>query len=354
MEPDAIVRPLLDWYGANRRDLPWRHEITPYRVWISEIMLQQTRVEAVKGYFERFLCAAPDIPSLAALPEERLLKLWEGLGYYSRAKNLQKAAKLCVERYGGVLPASREELLELPGIGPYTAGAVASIAFGLPVPAVDGNVLRVWSRLHADAADIADPATKKRVEAALSALMPAGESGAFNQALMDLGATVCVPNTAPQCERCPIRTMCMAHISHTENKFPRKREKAPRRIETRTLLLLERGERLAILRRPAKGLLASLWELPGFAGTLSQEEAIGAVRSLGLEPLRLTALPPYRHIFTHVEWQVSGWRVMLPPEGEGSGLVWAGEEELRGKYPLPSAFRPYLEPDRKKQESIII
>lgn len=347
MELRMVVRPLLAWYAANARDLPWRRQVTPYRVWISEIMLQQTRVEAVKGYFERFLAVVPDIPALAALPEERLLKLWEGLGYYSRAKNLQKAAKICLVQYGGALPPDYEALRTLPGVGPYTAGAVASIAFGLPVPAVDGNVLRVWSRLCADGADIAEPATKARVEAAFSAVMPEGESGAFNQSLMELGATICLPNAAPNCENCPVQTYCEAHLSGKENEFPQKRKKAPRRVEEWTLLVLKREELLAIRRRAPKGLLASLWELPGLAGTLSQDEAVAAVRALGLEPLRVTELPPYKHIFTHVEWHVSGWQVKLAPEGEGSGLTWASEEELRGRYALPSAFRPYM-PEKER------
>lgn len=337
-----IVRPLLDWYAANARDLPWRRDVTPYRVWVSEIMLQQTRVEAVKGYFERFVAAAPDVASLAALPEERLLKLWEGLGYYSRARNLQKAARVCAERFGGALPADYDALLSLPGVGPYTAGAVASIAFGQAVPAVDGNVLRVFTRLTADSGDIADDAVKRRVTDALAALMPAGESGAFNQALMELGATVCLPNAAPHCEDCPVRTECKAHLAGEETNYPQKRPKPPRRVEERTVFLLEREGRLALRRRPGRGLLASLWELPGAEGTLTRDEAVAAVRALGLEPLRLTPLAPYRHIFTHVEWRVSGWRVKLPPEGGGDGLTWALPAELAARYPLPSAFRPCL------------
>lgn len=342
MDLHLLVRPLLSWYAANARDLPWRREVTPYRVWVSEIMLQQTRVEAVKRYFERFLATAPDIPTLAGLPEEQLLKLWEGLGYYSRAKNLQKAARICLSAYGGELPANFEKLLGLPGIGPYTAGAIASIAFGLPVPAVDGNVLRVWSRLCADGADIAEPATKARVEAAFAAVMPGTESGAFNQSLMELGATVCLPNAVPNCENCPVKTLCEAHISCTEMNFPQKRKKAPRRIEERTLLVLKRDGCLAIRKRPPKGLLASLWELPGLPGRLTQAQAVAAIRALGLEPLRITALPPYKHIFTHVEWHMSGWQVKLAPEGSGNGLVWASAAELRSRYSLPSAFRPYL------------
>lgn len=342
MELTQIVRPLLDWYAVNARDLPWRREVTPYHVWISEIMLQQTRVETVKGYFERFLAAVPDIAALAALPEEQLLKLWEGLGYYSRARNLQKAAQVCCERYGGELPGDYQALLSLPGFGPYTAGAVASIAFGLPVPAVDGNALRVWSRLRADGADIADPATRKGVEAKFAGIMPERESGAFNQALMDLGATVCVPNGAPKCESCPLQPFCLSHLSGKEMDFPQKRPKQPRRIEERTLLLLEREGHIAVHRRPAKGLLAGLWELPGFDGRLTKNEAVAAVRSLGLEPLQLTPLAPYKHVFTHVEWHITGWRVKLAPEGEGTGLVWSTGAELRGERPLPSAFRPYL------------
>lgn len=347
MELQRIVSPLLDWYARNARDLPWRREATPYRVWISEIMLQQTRVEAVTGYYERFLAAAPSVTALAALPEERLLKLWEGLGYYSRAKNLQRAARVCVERFGGELPDDYAALLTLPGVGPYTAGAIASIAFGQRVPAVDGNVLRVWSRLCADGGDIADGAVRRRVETALARVMPAGESGAFNQSLMELGALVCLPNAAPKCEICPVQTFCEAHISHKETDFPFRSPKKPRRVVERTLLVLDRGGSVALRRRPEKGLLASLWELPGADGALTREQAVEAVRALGLEPLRLTPLPPYSHIFTHVEWRLTPWLVRLSPEESGDGLVWADAESLRERYALPSAFRPCLKAAEK-------
>lgn len=343
MEGMGIVEPLLLWYGKNKRDLPWRHNCTPYRVWVSEIMLQQTRVEAVKNYFVRFLQAAPDIPSLADLPEEKLLKLWEGLGYYSRVRNLQKAAKLLVSRYGGQMPASYAQLLELPGVGSYTAGAVASIAFGLPCPAVDGNVLRVWMRLTADGADIADPHTKRQTEAALRPLMPVGRCGDFTQALIELGALVCVPNATPKCAVCPLADFCKAHRQKEEQCYPVKKPKPPRRVEQRTILLLEQAGRIALRKRPAKGLLASLWELPGFDGTLSQEQAIAAVRSLGLEPVRLQPLAPAKHIFTHVEWHMTGWQVQLAPLPDTHRLVWATEQELRERYSLPSAFRPFLQ-----------
>ncbi|WP_338084221.1 A/G-specific adenine glycosylase [Caproicibacterium lactatifermentans] len=345
-----IVQPLLRWFQRNARDLPWRHHPTPYRVWISEIMLQQTRVEAVKGYFERFLKAAPDIPSLAALPEERLLKLWEGLGYYSRARNLQKAAKVAVEKYGGRLPASYPELLTLPGIGPYTAGAIASIAFHLPVPAVDGNVLRVWMRLTADSADISDPTVKRCVEAGVQAILPEEHSGDFNQAMMELGATVCVPNAPPKCESCPLAELCAAHTAGGEQQYPVKKPKPPRRIEQRTLFLLQQGGRLALRRRPPRGLLASMWELPSENGALDQRQAVQAVRAMGLEPVRLLPLPPAKHIFTHIEWHMTGWRVLLAPPVSAPDLVWASIEELRERYPLPSAFRPYLNAFLEKTE----
>lgn len=342
MEKQMAVPALLAWYAENARDLPWRRDVTPYRVWISEIMLQQTRVEAVKDYYWRFLAAVPDISTLAQLPEEQLFKLWEGLGYYSRARNLQRAARVCVSDYGGELPRDYGTLLRLPGIGPYTAGAIASIAFGIPVPAVDGNVLRVWSRFFADGADMTDAAEKRRVTAALGSCIPLQASGAFNQALMELGATVCLPNGEPKCDHCPISTQCKAHLSGSENLFPLRIDKKPRKIEERTVFLIESGSRFAIRKRPERGLLASLWELPGVEGTLTREEAIAAIRAFGAEPLRLLPLAPYKHVFTHIEWHVSGWRVRLSPEAENGSFVWADREELRDRYPMASAFRPYL------------
>lgn len=339
----AVVQPLLRWYAQNARDLPWRHEVTPYRVWVSEIMLQQTRVEAVKGYFQRFLAALPDIPALAAAPQEQLLKLWEGLGYYSRARNLQKAAQVLVSDYAGALPADDKALLALPGIGSYTAGAIASIAFHLPVPAVDGNVLRVLARLRADSANILDPAVKKRAEALLAPLMPGARSGTFNQALMELGATVCVPNAPPRCAQCPVSALCRARQQGCAAQLPYRAPRKPRRVEQRTVFLLEQAGKVALRRRPAKGLLASLWELPGVPGWLEQEQAVDALRALGVEPLRLLPLPPAKHVFTHVEWQMHAWRAQVAlPLPESCSLQWAMPEELAQTYALPSAFRPFL------------
>ena len=347
LELAEIVSPLLEWYRQNARDLPWRRQPEPYRVWVSEIMLQQTRVEAVKGYFARFLAALPTPAALAAAPEGQLLKLWEGLGYYNRARNLQKAAKVVVERYGGQLPADYEALLSLPGVGRYTAGAVASIAFGLPEPAVDGNVLRVLSRLEADRSDIADPRTRAAAEQALRRVMPDGAPGAFNQALMELGALVCVPNGPPQCGRCPLAGLCQGRLQGVALDLPVKSSKKPRRIEQRTVLVVVRDNLTAIRRRPARGLLAGMWELPSLEGEADSRQAVEAVRRWGLEPLRVEPLGRAKHIFTHVEWHMSGLRVSVEEPREVPGLVWALPGQLREDYPLPSAFRAYLDPRRE-------
>ena len=345
MNLSDIIEPLLNWYESEKRDLPWRVNEDPYRIWISEIMLQQTRVEAVKGYFARFLTALPNISALAEIPEQQLLKLWEGLGYYNRARNLQKAAQQVVERFQGALPESYEDLLTLPGIGSYTAGAVASIAFGKPVTAVDGNVLRVLARLTANYNDIADPKTKRAAEDMVRAVMPAGRCGAFNQSLMELGAVICVPNGPPNCKHCPLAGLCEAKKRGIALELPVKSAKKPRRIEQHTILLLVRDNLLAIRRRKGKGLLAGLWELPSAPGTLTREQAVLQTRSCGLEPLRAEELCGAKHIFTHVEWQMAGWRITVAESSPmQAGLIWAKPEQLREEYPLPSAFRAYLAP----------
>ena len=258
---EQLAEPLLSWYDEHARILPWREEPTAYRVWVSEIMLQQTRVEAVKPYYERFMEALPGIRELAACPEERLLKLWEGLGYYNRARNLKKAAEILVEEYEGVMPKDYEAVLALPGIGSYTAGAVLSIAYEKCYPAVDGNVLRVLSRVTEDDRDILKQSVKKSVETALQAVMPQDRPGAFNQALMELGATVCVPNGQARCEECPLKNLCRGHRDGIELEFPKKAAKKPRRVEERTVLVLLRGDDRAIRKRPPKGLLSGLYEL---------------------------------------------------------------------------------------------
>lgn len=337
-----IVFPLLAWYDANKRVLPWRNDPTPYRVWVSEIMLQQTRVEAVRSYYERFMAELPTLESLADVDDERLMKLWEGLGYYSRARNLKKAARMLVEEFGGEFPRSREGLLKLPGIGEYTAGAVASIAMNLPEPAVDGNVLRVISRLTGSRADIAKTQTRDEVSGALRSICPAGRCGDFTQALMELGATVCLPNGEPLCLVCPWRELCTARREGSAGEIPVKAPKKARTSEAKTVFLLRRGERAAFRRRPPQGLLAGMWELPNTEGALSCEEALALAESWGLKPLEATPGPEAVHLFTHREWHMRSFRLeCAAPEGNFRWLTWA---EFTKELALPSAFRSFLNP----------
>ena len=328
---------IADWYAEHRRPLPWRDEPTPYRVWISEIMLQQTRIEAVIPYYERFLAELPDVAALAAVGEDRLLKLWEGLGYYSRARNLKKAAAEIMERFGGALPASAAELKSLPGIGEYTAGAIASIAFGQGEPAVDGNVLRVLSRLLASGEDVMRPAVRRRVTELLRGSYPAGERAALvTEGLMELGETVCVPNGGPDCALCPLRGLCRAEAEGGAARYPVRTTPRARRVEERTVLLLCCGGRTAIRRREDGGLLAGLWEFPSLEGRKRAEE----LRALFPDALSIASCGAARHIFTHVEWHMTGYRVELP--AELPGCVWAEPEEIRERFSVPTALRFYL------------
>lgn len=336
----AMVRPLLSWYESHARVLPWREDPEPYRVWISEIMLQQTRVEAVKPYFERFMQKLPCVEALASVEDDHLMKLWEGLGYYNRARNLKKAAVMVMEQYGGAMPSDYGELLGLPGIGSYTAGAIASIAFGQAVPAVDGNVLRVISRVLASRDDILKQSTKRWMEELLGEIMPSDRASQFNQGLIEIGAVVCVPNGEPRCAECPLASLCLARAQGLIGEIPVKTPAKKRRIEERTVCILEFGNQVAIRKRDENGLLASLYELPNALGHLAQEELAEA---FCLEPetvAEITALPAAKHIFSHVEWRMVGYRILLnqrPPEA----YLTVEKEELKEIYPLPNAFGRY-------------
>ena len=332
---EAAAR-LVDWYRRNRRDLPWRREPTPYHVWISEIMLQQTRIEAALGYYERFLAALPDPASLAAVEEDRLLKLWEGLGYYSRARNLKKAAGEVMARFGGELPRRAEELKTLPGIGDYTAGAIASIAYGEPEPAVDGNVLRVVMRLLACADDVLQPATRRRVTELLRAVYPRGEEAALlTEGIMELGETLCAPNAEARCALCPLREICRASERGAARDYPFRSPPRERRSETRTVLLLRCGEYYAIRRRPESGLLAGLWEFPNWEGEFSPE-ALAALLGVAL---RCTSIGTARHVFTHVEWRMQGFLAECGTRPEG--FAWHTAREIEEGFSLPTAFRKF-------------
>lgn len=360
-----IVSPLMDWFSKKRRKLPWREKPLPYYVWVSEIMLQQTRVEAVKPYFSRFLEALPDVKALADCPEEKLVKLWEGLGYYSRVRNLQKAARIIVDQYGGVIPESAGQLVTLPGIGSYTAAAVSSIAYGKCEAAVDGNVLRVVSRILADASCIDEVKVRKEHEKNLKQVIAlsmketgdgSGDGsfnfpGTFNQAMMELGALVCLPSGEPDCGNCPLSSLCMAHREGKETCFPVRKAKKARRVEDRTVLVIVDGEYTVLHKRPASGLLAGLWELPAYEGKRSAKEAAGLVRNMGLAPVRIVRLEDAKHIFSHVEWHMSGYLILVEMEEHGDMtlhteegteylLIRAGEAGR--KYAIPAAYSSYM------------
>ncbi len=322
---------LLEWYRDNARTLPWREDPTPYHVWVSEIMLQQTRVAAVLDYYARFMEELPDVAALAQVPEGRLMKLWQGLGYYSRARNLQTAARQIMEEYGGVFPSQYEQVRALKGVGDYTAGAICSIAFKQPVPAVDGNVLRVVTRINGDERDITAQATKRAIAAQLGPIIPLHAPDKFTQAMMELGATVCLPNGAPQCQRCPARDFCVAYAQDSWSRIPVKAPKRPRRIEERTVWLLIHENRVALRQRPPKGLLAGLWEFPNeLEGQLPLEWT-------GDMPQGRFGGGPFP-IFSHVEWHLTAQVVHLEEDQLPPGWVWCTWQELADIYAVPNAF----------------
>ena len=341
---ENISPALLDWFYKNRRSLPFREDPTPYHVWLSEVMLQQTRVSAVLPYYYRFLEALPDIPALAACEEEKLHKLWEGLGYYSRARNLQKAACILTEQYGGRFPETYRELTALPGIGDYTAGAILSIAFGQAVPAVDGNVLRLAARITGSRLDVLDAKNRKTFRSWMAAAMSQERPGAYNQALMELGALVCVPNGAPLCGQCPLAESCLARAAGTTAQLPQKAKPKPRKIVPVTLALVESPAGFLVQQRPQKGLLAGLWQPVLWEDTtLTAAETAARLAALGLDctGAHFTPLPAAKHIFTHIEWHQSGYFLTVPEQPAPAGCVWAGKEQLEAAYTLPGAFKVY-------------
>ena len=331
---NLLPQALLAWYDLHRRSLPWRDEVTPYRTWVSEIMLQQTRVAAVIPYFRRFMEAFPTVEALARADEQQLLKLWEGLGYYSRARNLQKAAQLIAQR--GSFPETYDEVIALPGIGDYTAGAILSIAFSQPVPAVDGNVLRVMSRITASEENILDDKTRKAFRSLMEQLIPVNRPGAFNQALMDLGATVCLPGGEPLCDACPLHAFCAACAQGRQQELPVRISKTKRRTEEKTAFLLLRDGDVALRQRPDRGLLANLWEYPHTEGHLDETAAAEILATWGLTPHRWVKQVRFHHIFTHIRWEIIGYIVEITGDGPTEWL-WADKEE-RARRAVPSAF----------------
>lgn len=331
---------LLPWYQANARDLPWRRTKEPYRVWVSEIMLQQTRVEAVRGYYERFLTALPDITALANASEETLLKLWEGLGYYSRVRNLQKAAKSILADYNSTFPHEYKSVRALCGIGDYTAGAICSICFEQPRAAVDGNVLRIMARITEDFSPIDLQETKKKVAEYLENVYPTGACGTFTQSLMELGACICTPRS-PKCDICPVKAFCFANKNGTQSELPVKLPKKEKRIEERTVYLLECDGKFAIEKRAGKGLLSGLWQFPNMLGIQTPNAALQAASEFGVQPTELCREVHKTHIFTHIRWEMTGYHILC--KVKYSHFTWASREELENTYALPTAFRIFLE-----------
>lgn len=347
---NGLAEPLCCWYQDNRRSMPWRLEPSPYHVWLSEIMLQQTRIEAVKAYYSRFIERLPDVRALAEVPEEELLKLWEGLGYYNRARNLKRAAMMMVERYEGKLPADYDLLLELPGIGSYTAGAVASIAYGIPVPAVDGNVLRVLMRYLDCYDDISRMSVRKKLERSIEEVIPAECPGEFNQALMELGETLCIPNGTPLCEECPLCEKCAGHLAGHERQLPVKQRKKERRVEERTIIVFEKDGYIGLTRRADTGLLARMWEFPSLSGEKGLPQFKKWMQKRGIKAVCVHGLGKSKHIFSHVEWHMTGYFVKIRGLSEiFPDIVWAERGELLKRYAIPTAFRFYLEKITEEQ-----
>ena len=330
---------LLPWYKKNARALPWRKDTDPYHIWLSEIMLQQTRVETVRGYYTRFLATLPRIQDLAVAEEDQLLKLWEGLGYYTRVRNLQKAAQIIVRDYKGIFPSTYPEISALPGIGPYTAGAIASICFDLPMAAVDGNVLRVICRLTEDFSPIDLAKTKKTISRNLEAIYPREACGEFTQALMEVGAIICIPKN-PHCQCCPAMDFCLAHKNHTETQLPARLPKQEKRFEKRTVFLLESDGKLALERKETPGLLEGLWQLPSESGHLTPNQALEYAQALNTNPLDLLQEIHRTHTFTHIRWDMVCYRIHCGHQTKR--YIWATPTEVQKQYAIPTAFRIFL------------
>lgn len=343
----ALAQLLLTWYAGAKRDLPWRQSRDPYRIWVSEIMLQQTRVEAVIPYYERWLERFPTAAALAEAPEQDVLKAWEGLGYYSRARNLQAAARMIVERHGGQLPDDPDAVGALPGVGSYTTGAVLSIAYGRPLPAVDGNVLRVLSRLLCQEGDIMAPAVRKGMEQLTATLVPTEHAGEFNQALMELGATVCVPQN-PRCLACPVATVCQAYAEGRQQELPvRSKARAPREVAVVAAVVRDAAGRVLVARRPTDGLLGGLWEFPGGDLEAGEPWEQGLARHLqqrfGLSVRVMAHLVDFTHTFSHLRWLGRAYLCApLPGQQLTTGEVeWVAVPELE-RFPFATAQKRVL------------
>lgn len=339
MQKSSWTKALLNWYDDHRRELPWREASDPYAIWVSEVMLQQTQVQTVIPYYERFMAEVPGIPQLAALDDQRLRKLWEGLGYYRRASYLKKAAQVLIRDYGGRLPADYEALLGLPGIGPYTAAAIAAMAFQQPYVAMDGNLERIFARILGETEPIHLGPVKGRLKACAEAYLDHDRPGDYNQALMDLGAGVCLSHGRPLCPQCPWQDLCQGKAKGLLYLIPQKAPRKKRRQEARTIFVHVWGKQMLLRQRPDQGLLAGMWEFPNLARTHPRpleawEAAFGD---------RLGDLGSHQHIFSHIQWEMQGYVIQhetRPPFYQGQ---WVDLHEIASSYALPAAFQIYYQ-----------
>ena len=336
-----FTQAVMTWFSENQRDLPWRKDQDPYHIWVSEIMLQQTRVEAVREYYRRWMEALPTVRDLAESEEETLLKLWQGLGYYNRVRNMQKAAKIIMEEHDGKFPGQYDEIRKLPGIGDYTAGAISSNCFDERVAAIDGNVLRVMSRLTEDDSDILKQSTRRRYAQMLAEIYPPKDCGKFTQGMIEIGAIVCVPNGLPKCEICPIRAFCGAAAHRTFTRYPVKAAKKERKLIEMTVFILQCGDKIAVQKRDAKGILAGLYQYPNLERRLTAAQAMQQAEAWGCMPTGLQRQSEYKHIFTHVEWYMTGYYITCDSETDGPAQdwIWANAAQMEAEIPLPSAFQ---------------
>ena len=339
---NELQHALISWFEKNHRQMPWRETINPYYTWISEVMLQQTRVDTVIPYFLRFIDKFPTVKQLAKADEEEVLRLWAGLGYYSRAKNIHRGAKLICEVYDGKIPENQKELLKIPGIGSYTAGAILSIAYGKPAAAVDGNVMRVFSRLFLVYADISEGSTKKEMEKLGEAVVSANNPSAFNQGLMELGALICTPNS-PKCSSCPLSFICRARRAGVQESLPVKKKKEAVKSVNMELGLLQKGDKVLLTKRPPEGLLANLWALPAVEGTADGNAGRSIVMELqesyGIETSDPEPVVEKSHVFTHMKWNMQLFRLKLlsMSDIDYPEIQWVSLKEI-DQYAIPTAF----------------
>ena len=333
------VELILDWYLENKRALPWRKDKDPYHIWISEIMLQQTRIEVVIDYYQRFVKKIPSIHALSNISEDELLKLWEGLGYYSRARNLKKAAEKIMKDFDGHFPENYDAILSLPGIGEYTAGAIASICYNQKEVAIDGNVMRVYCRVNNLDLDVSLAKTKKEIGEALKKILPE-DSGDFNQGIMELGEVICIPGGTPKCQQCPLQYQCLAHLKNREYLIPRHKNKTKTPEEEYTLFLLKCRDKIAIRKRNT-GLLKNMYEFPNEKGFLTYDEVKEIIPYILNIKLSITNT----HIFTHKKWYMNSY--MITVEKEFGDYLWLPISEIEKNYAIPTAFMPFFHEIKK-------